>query len=252
MPFEITFAGRYPLSRPASRAFLGWASQVHLEVVVLLQERDANWLNGVADQIRSVMAPPAGEETGWRDLLLDANPSRTAGTPFPYLVGEAGQLGLFAAREPRHDWSPGEPQTEQWERYAVFAALSIFQALKRVDAAEDASPHSDSLLHEAGGLSIEAVRALQIAHSLKAGSLQRATSASGAAKARHAKTEPYKNRAIANTLAMEFPSMVKAVDHLTENEPIDQDGKKFASRRAAEEWLRKAGFRPTKKRTLPG
>ena len=252
MAFETTFTGSYPLSRPASSAFLGWASQIHLEVVVLLQKRDTTWLNGVADQIRSVLARSSGDEGDWQRLLLDANPSRTAGTPFPYLVSEVGQLGLFAAREPLHDWSSGEPRSEQWERYAAFAALSVLQALKLADVAEEEGAKAAELLHEAGGLAIEAVRALQIAHSLKAGSLQRTSSASGAAKARHAKTEPYKNRAIANTMAMEFPSMVKAIDHLTENEPIDEDGKRFASRRAAEEWLRKAGFKPTRKNKPPG
>lgn len=250
MTLAITFKGNSPLSRPMSSAFLGWASQIQFEAYHLLKDRDASWLNGVADQIRAVLALAPGTEDDWQKLLLEPNPSRTADTPFPFLVSEQGQLGLFAAREPYHAWKGSKPKTMQWERYAVFAALSIAKAFELIDAAENDSGTS-ALLHEAAGLAIEAVRALQIAHSLKAGAQQRTSSASSAARARHAKTQPYKNRAIANTLARPFPSLVKAVEYLTENEPIDEDGKVFASTRSAEDWLRKAGFKPTKKNAAP-
>lgn len=224
MAFEITFSGSSPLSRPMSSAFLGWASQTQFEAFHLLQNRDAEWLNGVAEQIRSVLAPTPGGEENWQPLLLAANPSRTAGIPFPFLVSEPGQLGLFAAREPHHTWQGSKPKTEQWERYAVFAALSIMQALKLADAAEENRARAARLLHEAGGLAIEAVRALQIAHSLHAASSDRKSKASTAASARHAGREQLLARAKEIALSRPFQSKKAAaaevIDRLTEEDGV--------------------------------
>lgn len=202
-------------------------------------------MNGVADQIRSVLAPSPGKEADWQQLLLKANPSRSTETPFPFLVGEAGQLGLFAAREPQHDWSTGEPQTKQWERYAVFAALSIFQALKRVDAAEDEKAQANSLLHEAGGLAIEAVRALQIAHSLEAASSDRKSKASRAASARYTGRDQLLARVKEIALSRPFPSKKAAAAEVI-NRLAEEDGVREYDLDTVLGWFREKKIQITK------
>lgn len=89
MPFVITFAGSYPLARPAFIAFLGWASWTHLEVFALLPEQDSTWMN-VADQICSLLAPPRGEEGRLATSLY--GPPTSSLDPWSSSLGS----GLFA------------------------------------------------------------------------------------------------------------------------------------------------------------
>lgn len=223
MTLESRFRGDRPLSRPMSNAFLGWASQIQFEVYHALVGRDAQWLNAVAEQIRAVLAPQPGKEKDWQELLLGPNPSRPARAPFPFLVDDLGQLGLFAAREPRHDWHPMSPQTEQWERYAVFAAMAILAAFERIDAADE-SGDAKKLLDEAGGLAIEAARALQIAHSLNIDALARSEKGKGAANARYMDRPARLDLAIAIASSRQFESKKAAAVAVVDGLPKDNMG----------------------------
>ncbi len=247
MAFCTLFKGGAPLARPVSDAFFGWPSQVHLELTELLKGREASWLNAVSEQIQSVLSAKPGSEDNWQSLLLQENPSRSAGTPFPYLVSHLSKLGLFAAREPVCDWGRLSPATEQWERYAVFAALSSRETFGILDDLHR-YPADDLAYEDAGGYAIEAMRALQIAQSLRAAKLAKSRHGQVAARARHEAMEPMRAQAVEMANSQPFTTKRAAIDHIVENLELDPVKRTFPSRRAVEEWLKAAGWMPEHKR----
>jgi len=247
MAFSTPFEGGAPLAGSFSGAFFGWAAQVHLETGALLSGRDADWLNAVAKQIQTVLDADPRQFDCESSRLSHGNPSRSEGTPFPYMVNKSSQLGLFAEREPACDWSQHAVTTEQWERYAVFAALSTREALVYLNDI-DSYAIQGLAYNEAGGFAIEAMRALQIAQSLRTAKLAKSRHGQVAARARHEAMEPMRAKAVEMANSHPFTTKRAAIDHIVENLELDPVKRTFPSRRAVEEWLKAAGWVPTHKR----
>jgi hypothetical protein len=248
MAFSTPFFGGAPLARPVSYVFFGWPSQVQLELTALLKGREASWLNAVAQQIQAMLDAEPGAEGNWQSVLVQDNPSRSAGTPFPYQVCHLSKLGLFAAREPVYDWSQHSTTTEQWERYAVFAVLTNREAFGILDNLFR-YPSDDLAYYDAGGYAIEAMRALQLAQSLRAAKLEKSRQGQVAARARHGAMEPFRTKAIVMANSQPFKTKRAAIDHIVENLELDPVRRTFPSRRAVEEWLKAANWKPPLKKT---
>lgn len=242
-----------PFLLPLRKEFGGWPQQILLEVFGLLQGRDGTWLNLVAAQVNAA----TDTITGLADLLNDfvePNLTRSGEAPFGYLVEKPGRIGMFAAREQRFPWHTASPSTERWERYAVFALLCVRDAIELLEAT-DRSEHayeSDSLsfaTHDrAGVFLLEAMRALQVVHSLRIDSRTKSELGRHAAKARHEALAEKRAEAVAMANAHPFTTKRAAIDFIVENLELDPVKKSFPSRRSVEEWLMAASWVPAHKR----
>jgi hypothetical protein len=152
--------------------FLGWVTQIASEITTALQGRDLAWLAAVGVEIESAMRPT--RFSAQQLAAVSATPKvapEIADRPFfdHYRLGE---INAFASLEPAHCWD-AEEHIERWERYAVFALRQIRTAyayLGDVDGAPDLVGEGGKLvdaMNSAAGYTIEAMRALQIAHSLQ-------------------------------------------------------------------------------------
>lgn len=248
MAFSTPFEDGAPLANTYTGAFFGWASQVHLEIASLLGHRDAAWLNDLAGQVVQLLqSGPSADDEEWQGLLLQNDPSRSEGTPFPYLVNRSSQLGLFAAREPQWNWNHPSTKAVRWERYAVFAALSMRECLAYLDRIDD-FPIQALAYNDAGGYAIEATRALQIAHSLRASMLEGSRRGTAAARARHDAMAHKRATAIEMANSQPFATKRAAIDYIEQNLVQDPVKNTFFSRRAIEEWLKAANWQPAHKR----
>lgn len=246
-----------PFDFPVQWSFAGWPTQILFEVQELLADRDSAWLTDVARHIRELVM-------GDVDRLFDSDtgPSETLAhsKTWPFsLHTQPGHIGVFSALEPGVDWNKLSPATDRWERYAVFALMYIrdcIQTLSRsgVGAGQGGwvsssdTKHSALALNDAGAAALEAMRALQIAHSLRIDKRSKSASGRKAAIAKHDAMKPKRAKALDMANSRPFKTKREAIDFITDNLVIDEEKQKLCSRRAAGDWLLAAGWQPESKR----
>lgn len=246
-----------PFALPANNAFAGWPLQILFETGELLEDESSEWLTAVATHINDVVM-------GNVDKLFDnvKGPSDTLAHskrwPFS-LHTQPGHIGVFAALEPGVSWDKLSPPTQRWQRYAVFALMYIRDCLNFLAKLGDqpsqgsespgvSSKYMSMQLNDAGAFALEAMRALQIAHSLRIDTRKKSDRGRNAAVARHEAMKPKHAEALAMANSRPFKTKREAVDFIAENLTINAEGTKFCSRRAAGEWLLAAGWQPEHKR----
>lgn len=228
---------------PHHLAFSGWPKQLDLELFDLLGSRDASWFAGVYADILDALKNP---EYSDQRAAHSANASRTDEMGLSVIFGDPGAIGRFAAIEPYYPWST-RPEPKRWERFAAFSRMHLDMCLDQLDAIPAQSGHEDFLsmsYSAAGGFALDAMRALQIAVSLKASDQDKSARGRKAALARHDAMKPKRAEALAMANSKPFPTKEAALNYLTDNLTIDQGGKVFISRRTATEWLRDARWKP--------
>jgi hypothetical protein len=246
-----------PFDIPAGRAFAGWPAQILFEIQELLFDRSSDWLTAVASHIQELVTTDNTQK-----IFDDVNGPRESlahseSWQFSEYV-QPGRIGVFAALEPGVAWDQLSPPTERWQRYAVFAfmylrdSVKILARLDKVKSAGRATNADNKYLSfdydEAGAWALEAMRALQIAHSLRIDTRTKSDRGRKAANARHEVMKPKHGEALAMANSQPFKSKREAVDYIAENLTINAEGTKFCSRRAATEWLSAAGWQPEGKR----
>ncbi len=250
------FAHPNPFDIPAGDSFAGWPAQILFEIKELLSDRSSTWLTDVASHIHELVTNESAQSVfddtaGPRDSLAHSESEQFSSYRQP------GHIGVFAALEPRVDWDQVDPPTERWQRYAVFALVYVRDSVKILERREQlqrtgraTSADNKYLaldLSEAAAWALEAMRALQIAHSLRIDTKSKSKSGRRAATVRHEAMSPYRRRAVEMATQGSFTTKTAAVDHITENLTINPEGTKFPSRRAVEEWLKAAAWKPRPK-----
>ncbi|AOF84648.1 hypothetical protein BSY239_694 [Hydrogenophaga sp. RAC07] len=246
-----------PFALPANWAFAGWPTQILFETRELLADESSTWLTSVATHINEVVMSNV-------DKLFDSaiGPRETLAHserwPFS-LHTQPGHIGVFAALEPGVSWDKLSPPTERWQRFAVFALMYTRDCLNILEKLGDQPSHESvpsglsskyvaMQLNDAGAFALEAMRALQIAHSLRIDTRKKSDRGRNAAVARHEAMKPKHTEALAMANSRPFTTKREAVDFIAENLTINAEGTKFCSRRAAGEWLSAAGWQPERKR----
>jgi len=231
--------------------FFGWPKQILFELRVMLKGRDDAWLTSVAEQVlmaQQMTHPYAPNSLEQPDLL------RLDDLAYAFDLERPGQIGVFTAVEPKFDWDRTPLRTERWERYAVFALLNIRDAINLLGALPKDGPSADeaelAMFHfsQAGGFAMEAMRAMQIAHSLRIDDHFKSARGRKAAVARHEVFVPIRAEALAMANSRPFKTKEAALDHITANLVIDPTTSKCCSRSAASKWLNEAGWQPERKR----
>ena len=246
-----------PFDIPTSQAFAGWPAQILFEIQELLFDRSSEWLNKVASQIDALVTTENADK-----IFEDVNGPRESlahseSWQFSEYV-QPGRIGVFAALEPGVAWDQLSPPTERWQRYAVFAFMYLRDSVKilaRLDKAKSAgrATNADNKYlsfdyDEAGAWALEAMRALQIAHSLRIDTRKKSERGRSAANARHQAMKPKHAEAIAMANSRPFKTKREAIDFIAENLTINAEGTEFCTRRRAGEWLLAAGWQPEGKR----
>lgn len=236
--------------------FFGWPKQILFELRVLLRDRTEEWLTSVAEQVHQALQMDVESRAGVFTTPLEPDLLRLDELPYAFDSERPGQIGIFTAVEPTFRWNEMTPRTERWERYAVFALLNIRDAIKVLGALPTQSPSGEdadlAMIHfsNAGGFALEAMRALQIAHSLRIDSRTKSNRGRMAANARHEAMKPKHAEALAMANSRPFKNKREAVDFIAENLTINAEGTQFCSRRAASDWLSAAGWQPERKRQM--
>lgn len=237
--------------------FFGWPKQILFELRVLLRDRDEEWLTSVAEQVHQALQMDVESRAGLFTTPLEPDLLRLDELPYAFDSERPGQIGIFTAVEPTFPWSEMTPRTERWERYAVFALLNIRDAIKLLGVLPTESPSGDdtdlAMIHfgNAGGFALEAMRALQIAHSLRIDSHSKSARGRSAAVMRHVVFVRIRTDAVDMANSRPFKTKEEALDFITSNLIIDPKTNKFCSRSAASKWLREAGWQPVSKRNKP-
>jgi hypothetical protein len=227
---------------PHHLAFWGWPKQLDFELYDLLGPRDASWFASVYADIQDALKNP--EHSHHRETY-SANAARTEGMGLSVIFGDPGAIGRFAGIEPHYPWST-RPEPKRWERFAAFSRMHLDMCLDQLDAIPAQSGHEDLLAmtySAAGGFALDAMRALQIAVSIKANDQDKSARGRNAALARHDAMKPKREEALAMANSKPFPTKEAALDYLTDNLTLDPEGKVFISRRTASEWLRDAQWK---------
>lgn len=163
-----------PLDVEQRFEFSGWHQLIASEIEQLLGGRSASWLTTVAKQIGQVL------DRQWTTLEpeeIESAPSiaRSHGVSSLHPDDAQSQIHDFAALEPEFNWPDigHEGGSHRWERYAVFALWKIHDAARHLPrpSEPDAPPQALlTTLYEvdvSASLTIEAMRALQIAQALR-------------------------------------------------------------------------------------
>lgn len=246
-----------PFALPASWAFAGWPTQILFETRELLADETSGWLTAVATHINGVVMSNV-------DKLFDnaKGPSETLAhsETWPFsLHAQPGHIGVFAALEPGVSWDKLSPPTQRWQRYAVFALMYIRDCLNILEKLGDqpsqsseppsvSSKYMSMQLNDAGAFALEAMRALQIAHSLRIDTRKKSESGRKAAKVRHDAMKPKHAEAIAMANSRPFKTKQEAIDFIAENLTVNAEGTEFCKRGTARNWLLAAGWEPIGKR----
>lgn len=241
-----------PFEIPAGDAFAGWPAQILFEIKELLFDRSSDWLTAVASHIHELVTTKNADRVfddadGPSGSLAHSESGQFS------LYRQPGHIGVFAALEPRVAWDKVEPPTERWQRYAVFALMYVRDSVKilaRRDLLERSgrSTSTDQKylaldLSEAAAWALEAMRALQIAHSLRIDTRAKSARARNAAFVRHMASESLRAEALRMANSRPFKTKELALDFITSNLLTDAEKNKFCSRSAASKWLREAGWK---------
>ncbi len=249
-----------PFDIPAGQSFAGWPAQILFEIQELLFDRSSEWLTAVATHIHKLVTTENADE-----IFDDVNGSRESlahSEPWQFsLHRQPGHIGVFAAIEPGVAWDQLSPPTERWQRYAVFAFMYLRDSVKilarldkpdRTGRATSADNKYLSLdLYEAGAWALEAMRALQIAHSLRIDTRIKSDRGRKAAVVRHEIFVSLRAEALEMANSRPFKTKEQALDYITSNLLIDAAKNKFCSRSAASKWLREAGWQAGVKKSQP-
>ncbi|WP_139146991.1 hypothetical protein [Hydrogenophaga sp. PML113] len=246
------FAHPDPFDIPAGDGFAGWPAQILFEIKELLFDCSSDWLTAVASHIHELARTNRADRVfddpnGARESLAHSESGQFS------LYRQPGYIGVFAALEPSVAWDKIEPPTERWQRYAVFALMYLRDSVKilerrdrlqRTGRATSADNKYLALdLSEASAWALEAMRALQIAHSLRIDARAKSARGRKAAVARHVVFVSLKAEALEMADSRPFKTKEQALDYITSNLLIDSANNKFCSRSAASKWLREAGWK---------
>lgn len=170
------FAHPDPFDIPAGDSFAGWPAQILFEIKELLFDCSSDWLTAVASHIQELVTNKSADRIfddadGPRESLAHSESGQFS------LYRQPGHIGVFAALEPSVAWDKIKPPTERWQRYAVFALMYLRDSVKILARREQLQRNGRSTsddhkylaldLSEAAAWALEAMRALQIAHSLR-------------------------------------------------------------------------------------
>lgn len=260
--FKAQLPSDTPLETQQRFEFSGWHRLIAEEVAQLLRDKTSDWLCAVALQIDGLLSQPMRESLR-RIVECSRSLTNSQGDTEIHPDEIPGQIHKFAALEPHSVWpQAGHPfASARWERYAVFALWKIHDATRHLPSPTPQGEAPAELLTTLYGvdvsasLTIEAMRALQIAQVLKyqAEELSRANRERAAKRhepnrdareralyyARLGKNqstgEPFKSRAAAAQAIA--PLLIKLDGHSgTEGRYTD---------RVVERWLAEAGWTPS-------
>lgn len=246
-----------PFDMPAVQSFAGWPAQILFEIQELLFDRSSEWLTAVASHIKELVTTDNAQRIFDDVIGPKESLAHSESWQFSEYV-QPGRIGVFAALEPGVAWDQLSPPTERWQRYAVFAFMHLRDSVKilaRLDKLESAgrATNADNRYlsfdyDEAGAWALEAMRALQIAHSLRIDTRKKSERGRNAANARHQAMKPKHAEAIAMANSRPFKTKREAIDFIAENLTVNAEGTEFCTRRRAGEWLLAAGWQPEGKR----
>jgi hypothetical protein len=243
--------------------FSGWHQLIASEVEQLLGGRSASWLTSVAKQIGQVL------DRQWTTLKpeeIESAPSiaRSHGVSSLHPDDAQSQIHDFAVLEPHFNWP--DPKRKggslRWERYAVFALWKIHDATRHLPRTSEPGDHPQTLLTTlyevdvSASLTIEAMRALQIAQGLKFEADEASRTAKDMAEKRHAASEPIRDLAMAYAKGGKDPKTQKpfgsrafaarAIAEALPPKPGSQPGfEKFYTPRCVEDWLVEKKWKPS-------
>lgn len=242
-----------PFAIPIRYAFAGWSSQILFEIRELLADKSSDWLTAVATHINEVVMSNADKLF---DSALGPRETLAHSERWPFsLHTQPGHIGVFAALEPGISWDKLSPPTERWQRFAVFALMYIRDCLKILEKLGDQPSHESVpsglsskyvalQLNDAGAFALEAMRALQIAHSLRIDTRKKSDRGRKAAILKHDAMKPKHAEALAMANSRPFKTAQEAIDFIAENLTVNAEGTEFCKRDRAKKWLSKAGWKP--------
>lgn len=154
--------------------FSGWHLLIAAEIDQLLDGRSPSWLTTVAKQIGQVLDR---QLTDLKPGEIESSPSiaRSHGVSSLHPDDAQSQIHDFAALEPKFNWPDigHKGGSHRWERYAVFALWKIHDAARHLPRSSEPGALPQTLLTTlyevdvSASLTIEAMRALQIAQALR-------------------------------------------------------------------------------------
>ncbi len=252
-----------PLDVEQRFEFSGWHQLIATEIEQLLDGKSDSWLTTVAQQIGEVLGM---QWTKLKPEEIESAPSiaQSHGVSPLHPDDVPGQIHTFAVLEPHFNWPDpkGKGGALRWERYAVFALWKIHDATRHLPRPSEPGDHTQTLLTTlyevdvSASLTIEAMRALQIAQALKFEADEASKTAKDMAEKRHAASEPIRDLAMAYAKGGKDPKTQKpfgsrafaarTIAEALPPKPGSQPGfEKFYTPRCVEDWLVEKKWEPS-------
>ncbi len=253
--FTNQFSQQSPFDLPLRPEFFSWPSQIAAEATELVSCKDITWLSAVALQLESIVSKAAASPIpnvteDLRNMKYFASLFRDIANIHPSVFRDMyGDFNLLMEGHDSHDWSAEAVKSSKADRFLVFCLWKLVDANTEL--------HSFTFegdMQKGGAYTIEAMRALQVAQSIKFE--EQVISARNRENGVLANPNAEVNRLRALEMAEELPfrSMSKAAEHIADNlvKGTTKAGKEtFYGTDWIKDWLRDAGWKPQHKRKTP-
>ena len=254
--FTNQFSQQSPFDLSIRYEFFGWPTQVANEAIALAPNKNLHWLTAIAIQLEKVIAEaaarPKPRTSGHMQWLASLAREHTNVhiTVYRDIVGD---FNLLMEAHDTHPWHKESVQSTKVDRFIVFCLWKLVDANTELLNQE---PDRDKLKAtlKGGAYTMEAMRALQVAQSIKHEEQMLSTRNRENGILANPNAEVNRLKALKMAGDQPFRSMNKAAEYVADNlvKGVTKAGKEtFYSIDWIKCWLREAGWTPQHKHKAP-